>query len=235
MPVGTQDVGATLTAIVAAIAAIGALGTAAFGLVDATKAFGGGISNVGFKRIQTALKPFRAALAAAESDWTETIRSNWINGMAKEDQKEAAKSLIRLGLSSQNAGGMASAGHVDADALTAVIEAVESGATLTPAQINVLGRFNGAIDAAMDGGFEQADQQYRNASKVWAGVAAVVLAVFGGGLLHGDGSAAQFLSYLGTGEFWKAVLVGIIAVPLAPVAKNLTSSLQAAVTAVKSV
>jgi hypothetical protein len=227
-----SNVSVTLTTVTEAIAAIAALGTAASGLVDATKAFNGGISNIGFKRIEAALAPFRDALVAAESDWTDTIRAAWINGVAKEDQKSAAKSLIRLGLSSVNAARMAPAGHVDPVALTAVLQSIENGAALTPDQVNLLGRFNGAIDAAMDGGFEQADQQYRNASKFWAGLAAVVLAIGGGALMDG---ATTFWGYLGGPRLWAAVLVGLVAVPLAPVAKNLTSSLQAAVTAMKAV
>ena len=225
----------TLTTVVAAITAIGGLGTAASGLVDSTKAFWGGVSNVGFDKIEKALAPFRPALVLAESDWTATLRANWINGVPKDDQKAAAKSLIRLGLSSTNAAQMATAGHVDADGLAAVLTAVETGATLTPVQVNLLGRFNGAIDAAMDGGFEQADQEYRNASKLCAGLAAIGLAVWGGALLTGVKSWALFLAYLAKPEFGEALLVGIIAVPLAPVAKNLTSSLQAAVTAMKAV
>jgi hypothetical protein len=230
-----SDVSVTLTTVTEAIAAIAALGTAASGLVDATKAFNGGISNIGFKRIETALTPFRNALVAAESDWTDTIRAAWINGVAKEDQKSAAKSLIRLGLSSANAARMAPAGHVDPVALTDVMQSIENGTALAPDQVNLLGRFNGAIDAAMDGGFEQADQQYRNASKAWAGLAAVLLAIGGGALMDGATTLNGFGTYLGGSHFWEAVLVGLVAVPLAPVAKNLTSSLQAAVTAMKSV
>ncbi|WP_394890517.1 hypothetical protein ACG873_03825 [Mesorhizobium sp. AaZ16] len=44
------------------IAATAALGTASFGLVDASKALRGGISNVGFGFIRKALQPFQAAL-----------------------------------------------------------------------------------------------------------------------------------------------------------------------------
>src|SRR3954470_8665438 len=147
-----------VTSIPTILGAIGALGTAASGLVDASKAFHGGISNVGFGKIEEALRPFKRALTAAESDWTATIKANWVNGMHKDDQKAAAKSLIRLGLSSENAESMAAAGHVNPAKLKAAITAVENGDTLTPDLINILGRFNGAIDAVMDGGFERADQ-----------------------------------------------------------------------------
>lgn len=228
------DVSSTLTSVVGAIAAIGGLGVAAAGLVDGTKAFWGGISNVGFGRIKKALAPFESALKRADSDWTDTIRASWINGAPKEDQKAAAKSLIRLGLSSANAAKLANAGNVDAIAFTAVLKAIETGATLTPEQVNLLGRFNGFIDAAMDGGFERADQEYRNASKLCSGVAAVGLAVWGGAILNAP--KMDFWTYMfHSADFGKALVIGIIAVPLAPVVKDLTSSLQAAVGAMKAV
>ncbi len=224
-----------LATTTAAVAAIGGLGTAASGLVDATKAFNGGVSNAGFGKVKAALKPFKTALDGAEADWSVTIRANWINGNPKEDQKAAAKSLIRLGLSSKNASQMAAAGHVDPVRLQQVMTSVETGAALTPADVNVLGRFNGAIDAALDAGFEQGDQVYRNASKVIAGIFAIGLAIWAGGLIPMDGSkAVAFSAYLFSGPFWLAVLVGVIAVPIAPVAKDLTSSLEAAVGALKS-
>jgi hypothetical protein len=222
-----------LTTVIAAITAIGALGTSASGLVDATKVWNGGISNVGFRAIKTALAPFATALSAAQSDWTDTIRASWINGMAKDDQKAAAKSLIRLGLSPDNAADLAAAGHVDPDALKAIVTKINVGApALNPDEVNLLGRFNAGIDAAMDGAFELADQQYRNASKLLAGICAILLAIAAGAMLDGVRSWDEILSYPHIGE---AILAGLIAVPLAPVAKDLTSSLQSAVTAMKAI
>ena len=220
---------ANLNTVVAAIGAVGALGTAASGLVDATKAFAGGISNVGFGYVLTALKPFDAALNSTDHNWQKVIRAGWINGASKDDQKTNAKSLIRLGLSSANAATMAPAGHVDPAALQGAMKAVEDGTSLTPDQINVLARFNAAIDAAMDGGFERADQAYRNAAKLTAGIFAVGLSLWGGAILHAGAD------YWGSIDCGKALLVGLISVPLAPVAKDLTSSLQAAVTSLKAV
>ena len=233
------DIGTTLATTTSAIMAIGGLGTAAFGLVDATKAFGGGVSNCGFGYVEKALKPFAAALTGANSSWRDTIRANWINGMAKDDQKAAAKSLIRLGLSSRNATDMAAAGHVDATRLTAIMTAVETGAPLTSQDAELLGRFNGAIDAAMDAGFERGDQQYRNACRLTAGLAAIGLAVWAGALVDLSGigihPAPDLSAYFFSRPFWTAFLVGLIAVPIAPVAKDLASSLQAAAGAVQAI
>lgn len=228
-----------LELVVAAITAIGGLGTAAFGLVDASKAFNGGVSQAGLKSVEAALKPFEAALNGAESDWRLTIRANWINGVPKADQKAAAKSLIRLGLTAANAPSMAAAGRVDPDRLRAVIAAIETGAALTPEDVNLLGRFNAAIDAALDGGFERGDQQYRNTSRLAAGGVSVVLAAAAGALLYpGAGAGGHGVglgAYLTSSWFWLSLLVGLIATPLAPMAKDLASSLQAAANAVQSV
>jgi hypothetical protein len=78
----------------------------------------------------------------------------------------------------------------------------------------------------MDAGFERADQLYRNASKLLAALISVILAVaavfvYDGSHVHDD---------LGV-----AVLVGLVATPLAPIAKDLSSALGTAVNALKSV
>lgn len=228
-----------LESLVAAIGAIGALGTAAFGLVDASKAIFGGVSRFGFQHVLAALKPFESALKDAESDWKLTIQANWINGVPKDDQKAAAKSLIRLGLSANNAEALAKPGRVDPAALKSLIQRIDQGAKLGPEDVNLLGRFNAAIDAALDGGFERGDQQYRNASRLAAGIVSVVLAVVGGALLAGQSASAahpfEFGAYLHSAQCGIAVLVGFIATPLAPIAKDLASSLQAAASAVGSV
>jgi hypothetical protein len=233
-----SDVTTALAATTAAIAAIGGLGTASFGLVDATKAFDGGFSNFGFGSVKRALAPFAPALTHANADWLLTIRANWINGVPKEDQKAAARSLIRLGLCSANAAALAPAGHVDPKRLADIVASIESGGALKTEDANVLGRFNGAIDAAMDAGFERGDQEYRNACRLGAAVTAVVLSVWAGALAsaHGVmGDALPLEKYWFSDQFGAAVLAGLIAVPLAPMAKDLASSLQAAAKAVKSV
>jgi hypothetical protein len=229
----------TVATAVAAITALGGLGTAAFGLVDATKAFGGGVSNFGYAHVLKALAPFRASLDEGSSVWREVLRANWINGLAKDEQKAAAKSLIRLGLSSSGAAELARVAKVKPEDLQAAMAKVEANAGCPPEQQQgltaqdslVLGRLNAAVDAAMDAGFERADQQYRNAARVTAGLFAVGLALWAGRLLAGAGS----LPGLSLDNYvWPSVLAGLLATPLAPVAKDLASSLQAAAAAVSA-
>ncbi len=225
-----------LAATIAAITALGALGTAAAGLVDATKAFWGGVSNFGFGHIKTALAPFKAALDNANPDWQDLVHASWINGVALDDQKMAVKSLIRLGLSAANYAEIAKAGHVDPEALKTALTNIEAGTSatapgLTSADANVLGRLNAMIDTAMDAGFERGDQKYRNASKVAAGLFSVALAIWAGQLIPPDRASG----WSSTSVFWASVLAGLLAVPIAPIAKDLASSLQAAAAAVQAV
>src|SRR5262245_32560916 len=96
----------SLSNILNIVAAAGGLGTAAYGRVDASKAVAGGMSNPGFGYIRTAVKPLIGGADGAGGGATAfgpvqilaTLRANWLNGVAKADQKAKAKSLIRLGL-----------------------------------------------------------------------------------------------------------------------------------------
>jgi hypothetical protein len=209
------------------IIAIAALGTAAFGLVDATKAFWGGISRIGFGVIKRALKPFDAALSAALGDkdgdgsWEKVLRSHWINGRPKAEQKAIAVSLVQLGLTQETAKGVAEATNIDPADLLKVIKALVTGKELEPDQLNLLGRFKATIEARLDAAYERADQMYRNTARLAAGLVAVGLAV-----------VAQQLFYPQT-QLISAVLIGLIAVPLAPVARDLVSTLSAAARAVR--
>jgi len=108
-----DQVAFTLNGIGQYIAAAGGLGTAAFGLVDSSKAVMGGVSNSGFRFITMAITPLLPVASAqigqafGPADVIKTLRANWLNGMAKADQKATAKSLIRMGITPANAATLA--------------------------------------------------------------------------------------------------------------------------------
>jgi hypothetical protein len=209
-----------------AIAAVGALGTAAYGLVDATKVFGGGVSRAGFGHVQQAVAPYIAfagadAGAFGTEQIVETLRANWMNGMAKADQKAIARSLIRLMLKPDSAEAMARRAGVAPAQLKAAAEHVYGNQPLTGADTNALGAFDVAVSAALDLGYERGDQLYRNMAKIVAGVFAVGLTVVATVLVNGAATTLRQLVI--------AILVGVVATPLAPVAKDLASALQTAV------
>lgn len=218
----------TIESFGAALAALSALSAAAFGLLDSTKAFWGGVSNVGLPCIRRSLTPFAPALAAAVGGeaWWDIVRANWLNGVAKDDQKARVRALLRLGLTPQTAPALAISALVDPEALARVARKIEAGRELTDHDLNVFGRMNAAVDAVLDGAFERADQQYRNVSKLLAGLIAVAVSV-----------AAQQIwlrSLPNPPSLFAAVVVGVLAVPVAPVAKDLASAVSAAMQALKA-
>src|SRR5712691_6707616 len=221
------------------LSAAAGLGTAAMGLVDATKAFCGGPSNFGFGYIKTAIAPFLvrapdAATGFGETEVLRTLEANWLNGVVKADQKAKAKALIHLGLTQGNAASLAAAAGVNAEQLVSLAKKTAAGEAPTPGEINVLGQFDAVLSAVLDAAYERADQKYRNASKLLATLAATILGGIGGWLVYGSGQAASVWGYFGSWQFGLSLLVGLAATPLAPVAKDLATSLQAAAAAVGS-
>jgi hypothetical protein len=219
------------------LSAAAGLGTAAMGVVDSTKAFAGGPSNFGFGYIEKAIEPFLAtapgaATAFGKPEILRSLKANWLNGVSKTDQKAKAKALIHLGLTQGNAAALATAAGVDAAKLTSLAQKTASGITPNPDEINVLGEFDAIVSAVLDAAYERGDQKYRNASKLLATLVSVILGGIGGWLIYGHGGSGSVSGYFGTWQFGLSLLIGLSATPLAPMAKDLASSLQAAVKAV---
>lgn len=215
------------------IAAIGGLGMAAFALVDSSKIGRlGGTSHSGFAVIESAIKVFFPTAQLPDGSkikdaqplsgsLLQILHAHWINGMALADQKAIAKTLIKLQLTPDTAKHLAGVTAVEADALKEVAARMTTGKPLEESQTNALGRFDLAVTAILDAAYQRADQLYRNTSKVWASAIAVILAVVGGFIVdEGSISIDHFFLYM---------LCGILAVPLAPVSKDLASALSAGV------
>ncbi len=218
-----------LSQITAAIAAVGALGTAAFGLVDALKVLpGGGISHAGFKFIRGTVKSLvPAALGPTNAGLStnavlDTLKSQWINGTATADQVNIAKSLIKLRLTSATAPALAAATGVDAATLGEVAECMRTGTALKQTQSDVYGRFDLLLTTLLDQAYQRASQRYRNAAKAAAVLIAVVLA-----LVAAPYAPVQI-------NHVQAVLIGLIATPIAPVAKDVASAIQTAAQALQT-
>ncbi len=212
--------------------AVGALGTAATGLVDTTKVlFYGGMSHVGFGYIKQLIartvgkaSDAQPGAGLATGDILDTLLANWINGMETGAQKAIAKSFIKLHFNPGTAAASARETNVAPDALTSVAQKLASLTSLTPAESDAYGRFDLALSAMIDRAYERGDQLYRNSCKALACVFAVVLAFLGNSQLP----APQLPT-------WEVLIVGLIATPLAPVAKDIANAIQTASDAVKSV
>jgi hypothetical protein len=218
------------------VLAIGSLGTAAYGVVDVSKAFWGGVSNRGFGDIRKVISQFIPAEGNSALSLTSilaTLKANWLNGMATGDQKSVAKALIKLNLNPGSAAGMAAATGVDGDVLKSIAVKLSKGASLapggaaapanslTPEETDAYGRFDLLLSSLLDQGYQRAEQRYRNSAKLLAVPVSVVLAVLGAWALNG---AVSFCD----SDFWRAIVAGFLATPLAPVAKDVASALQEA-------
>lgn len=222
-----------------AITAIGALGTASFGLADATKAFGGGISRCGIRNIRNAIKPLFGE-NPSPSDRSNpltygsilaNLTANWMNGTDLASQKAIAKALLKLRLDPDNAATYAVATGLDAHELITIARGIRQGEALTAPQADAFGRFDLALTALLDEAYQRADQRYRNSAKLLAGLFAISIAVVGGWILSSQTPMGQQQpsSYWFSPNMWGAVLAGALATPLAPIAKDLTTALAAAV------
>jgi hypothetical protein len=218
-----------MTELTVMIAAIGALGTAAFGLVDAFKMLpGGGISRAGFKFIRRTIQNLAPKVASLDGSGLSpdsmqfTLLSQWINGAATTDQVNIAKSLIKLRLTPDTATALANATGVDANVLSQVAGNIRTGTALTTTQSDVYGRFDLLLTTMHDQAYQRADQRYRNAAKALAVPVAVILALVARHVLNNQ------ISHL------EAILIGLIATPIAPVAKDLSTAISTAAQALQS-
>jgi hypothetical protein len=219
------------------ITAVGGLGTAAFGLVEALKPIFGSINRMGLSHIQqtvTALTPSAAGdpkNVLPQKNILATIEANWINGTDLNSQKSIAKSLIKLHLSADNAGAVAKTANVDPDLLQSIAHKTAAGTQLVQAESDVFARFDVIVTALLDEAYQFSDQVYRNGTRTLAAILAVVLALAGAWSLEGpllfDGKHGHDIAL--------AVLVGVLATPLAPVAKDLSSALATAVNTMQAV
>jgi hypothetical protein len=194
------------------IAAAAALGTAAYALVDGSKAIFWGVSNCGFGYIEIAVKRFFPENTEKEdsgnplqlSEVLDTLRANWLNGTVLTDQKAIAKSLIKLRLDKVNAPDLAKATGVSKEMLVQIAEKIASGKQLTDEENDLFGRFDLMLVAILDKGYQRADQSYRNSAKAWSILVSVMLAIFGLWVID------RSFEHIGG-----AILVGLAATPIA--------------------
>lgn len=216
------------------ITAIGGLGTAAFGLVDSTKPFFGGVNRIGFGRIAaavTSLTPGAPATGLTQAKILDTLKANWYNGTDLASQKAIAKSLIKQGLNAANAADLAKVAGVDATVLQSVATKIASGTALGQDESDVYSRFDFILTALLDEVYQRSDQAYVNGTRVVASIFAVLLALVGGWTLN-NGTLS---GYLHSNDLWLALVAGVLATPLAPIAKDLTTALSVAVNTMQAI
>ncbi len=201
----------------AIILATGALGTVAFGIVEGLKWTP--LGEIGFGSIVKILGPLNEALRVAYGDAHELL----LRGQYRGDQKELVRSLrqgVRVGLTDANAAQVARfLGSIDGEQLKQAVAGAEKGTELPTGLRNVLGRFELAADARIDAALAVAQSRYVGFNRVSASAAAILIAVIAGPQVGAS--------------LTKSLLVGLAAVPLAPIAKDVASAIQSASQALK--
>lgn len=208
-----------------AIAAAGALGTASFGIVEALKWTPLGAA--GFGQIRAYLGPALedALNIAYGADYARLLRAQYRQD--SQTQGLVGKSLrqgVRIGLTPYNAPDIARfLGTVDPEELKKAAAAVISNQPLTDEQRGAIGRFELAADARISSALSRAQDVYLGTVRCAASALSIVLA---------EGAAIM----LGTSQdMWMVgLLVGVVAVPLAPIANDVVGALQAATKALRS-
>lgn len=222
-----------LSLLVDMILAAGALGTAAYGVVDGFK-FSDGFASAGFDRIKKTMgAQAYASLGNAYGNGYETLlRAQYLQGRTQGELVRTLRQGVRIGLNEANAPAMAEeVGVIEGKDLKAIAVNVRSGEDLSDNQKNMLSRFELAIDARVDAAVALADKSYKSIMQMRASAAAIFFALLGAFGLREAGVANM---NSGTTEtLMLALVVGVAAVPLAPIAKDVAKAVQSAAKATR--
>lgn len=211
----------TINTLSSAIAAAGALGTASFGIVEGLKwtALGAaGFGCIGEYLGQDLTGCLRSAYGP---EFERLLRAQYRQD--SRSQSVIAKSLrqgVRIGLTTANAENVARfLGTVAPAALRQAAAAVESSTPLTDAERGAIGRFELAADARIASALSRAQDVYLGWVRGSASLCAIVLGIATALILGSD--------------LVDGLIVGVVAVPLAPIANDVVAALQAATRAMR--
>ncbi len=221
------------------VLATGALGTAAFGVVEGLKWTR--VGTLGFDKLTGLLgESLWACLKRAYGPNHEVyIKALYRQDRTAGDLPRALRQGARIGLSADLAAELTKefGEVVTGDCLKEIVEAMADGEELSDEQRGRLGRFELAVDARIDAAMAQANAAYVGYVRMLASGIAVALALFAASILAGE-SGPSFAGWkecflCSLNYYFRALLVGLAAVPLAPIAKDLVNALKAAGDAIR--
>lgn len=212
------------------VVATGALGTAAFGIVDALKWTRVGV--FGFAGLTRSLGPgvMKALGNAYGPDVEAHLKELYRAGRASGKLKAAIRQGVRVGLTEESACELAkqTGDFVDQGALREAGRKLKTGEDLTDAEQGVVGRFELSLDARVDAALALANSRYVGYVRLLSAAAALGIAVLGWCALRWAGDQGEAI------PIHFAVFVGLAAVPVAPVAKELVAGITQAKNALRA-
>ncbi len=202
--------------------ATGALGTAAFGIVEALK-WTRPVGLAGFPTFWARLGALTLTLEAAHGPSArETIEDRYRG--SDDDLTRMLRQGARVGLTPSNAERVAAfLGTINGPALRAVLEKRDAAQPVTDAERAILARYELAADARIDAALLIAKVHFAGTARTFAMFASLAMAL------------GAFLAMDEPKPHWSwALIIGVAAVPFAPIAKDLASGLNSAARALKA-
>lgn len=201
-----------------------ALGTAAMGFVEACKWTRLGLFGLG--KIDDALGP--EGRAVLEQAYGSQGIGALLAGSYRRGSQELAEVLrngLRVGLTSSNAADLARRFGQDQERVRAAVALLHSGQPLPQGgpEAGAIARMHLAIDARVDGAVAAASEVYVGSLRI----AATIFALIGTLVAFGIQNGYAWNSIMSP-EFWEAIVIAAVAVPIAPIAKDLVNALKAA-------
>jgi hypothetical protein len=206
------------------------VGVAAFGIVDAARSFFPGINRMGFVHIRKMVASLTPEMTGAplntltQAAILESLKANWASGVELNSQKTTAKLLVMMHLSPRTAAAVAARTNFDSAVLTEIAASITSGAELTKAQVDINARFDLIVSALLDEAYRNSDRVYRNGVHSLAALVAVITA-----FCIGWGFTGISMNYYLSTTMDQYLLLGLVATPLPPIAKDVSQAVSSAV------
>jgi hypothetical protein len=238
LPKGELFMKIEITAIVNIISASAGLGTAAFGIVETMKSRSL-IGEAGFSHIERLLGPLLkiAVKHAYGEGYSDMLRAQY-----KSDQRELRRSLrqgVRVGLKSENAKELAAfIGVIEENEMATFVDAAKKAILRGPPpddsngdkpqrELNdsermLLARYEMAADGRIEAALAVAQTSYACTARTWAMCISMLIALVVGWIMGFNGEGHPERTYY----IFNAILIGLLAVPVAPIAKDLTEAIK---------
>jgi hypothetical protein len=207
------------------------IGIAAFGTVDASRTMFSNIDYLGFNYVQemvVTLTPEGDGIpenTLSQADILKAVKANWMIGLDLAFQKESAKSFVKMHLTPANAAAVAKRINLNPALLVAAAAHAADGVMLSVQEIDIHERFELVVTALLDQAFQEASRVYRNGMRSLASMFCVVLSLSAAWVLEG-----RVLFQPGhSGDIGMALLGGLAATPIAPLAKEVSSAVAMAI------
>ena len=212
--------------LAALVVAAGAIGTAAMGIVDTLKSRESlAIGGAGFADMIETLEPLRPALERAFGEqWRHVLEIHYRGDHAPEAIKRVVSRAVRLGLPELTVDQLnavaARYGNLDRQQVRRAIDQLRGGQALDSTSHGILERLMAAVDAHVEGAALRASAQYRYAARAVASAVAIALGAAVGLVTMFTAETVDWTSFL------QALFLGVVAVPVAPIAKDLSTAVK---------